>query len=78
MLCSLFCLREGLKERELCVFFRNNHFSTMFKVSKSWNVLVSHGLIIDFAAYELLTAVINGENLKQTSIVFISFKFHSP
>ncbi|KAE8055223.1 hypothetical protein FH972_012079 [Carpinus fangiana] len=29
---GLFCLREGLKERELCVFFRNNHFSTMFKV----------------------------------------------
>jgi hypothetical protein len=28
----LFCLQEGLKERELCVFFRNNHFSTMFKV----------------------------------------------
>ncbi|KAF8380380.1 hypothetical protein HHK36_027865 [Tetracentron sinense] len=28
---GLFCLREGLKERELCVFFRNNHFSTMFK-----------------------------------------------
>ncbi|XP_010529522.1 PREDICTED: ubiquitin carboxyl-terminal hydrolase MINDY-1-like [Tarenaya hassleriana] len=29
--CGLFCLQEGLKERELCVFFRNNHFSTMFK-----------------------------------------------
>ncbi|XP_042948829.1 uncharacterized protein LOC122281428 isoform X2 [Carya illinoinensis] len=28
---GLFCLRDGLKERELCVFFRNNHFSTMFK-----------------------------------------------
>lgn len=35
-LCSLFCLQEGLKERELCVFFRNNHFSTMFKVSMIW------------------------------------------
>ncbi|XP_022759607.1 ubiquitin carboxyl-terminal hydrolase MINDY-2-like isoform X2 [Durio zibethinus] len=33
---GLFCLRDGLKERELCVFFRNNHFSTMFKV-RSWN-----------------------------------------
>ncbi|XWS61853.1 hypothetical protein CRYUN_Cryun07bG0160800 [Craigia yunnanensis] len=29
--CGLFCLQDGLKERELCVFFRNNHFSTMFK-----------------------------------------------
>ncbi|KAJ6341884.1 hypothetical protein OIU78_009933 [Salix suchowensis] len=28
---GLFCLQDGLKERELCVFFRNNHFSTMFK-----------------------------------------------
>ncbi|CAL9232536.1 unnamed protein product [Arabidopsis halleri] len=29
--CGLFSLQEGLKERELCVFFRNNHFCTMFK-----------------------------------------------
>ncbi|KAH9721647.1 MINDY DUB domain-containing protein [Citrus sinensis] len=29
---GLFCLQDGLKERELCVFFRNNHFSTMFKL----------------------------------------------
>ncbi|KAK9059411.1 hypothetical protein SSX86_022031 [Deinandra increscens subsp. villosa] len=29
---GLFCLQDGLKERELCVFFRNNHFNTMFKV----------------------------------------------
>lgn len=28
---GLFSLQEGLNERELCVFFRNNHFSTMFK-----------------------------------------------
>ncbi|KAK1295852.1 hypothetical protein QJS10_CPB15g00716 [Acorus calamus] len=28
---GLFCLRECIKERQLCVFFRNNHFSTMFK-----------------------------------------------
>ncbi|KAG8659308.1 ubiquitin carboxyl-terminal hydrolase MINDY-1 isoform X1 [Manihot esculenta] len=28
---GLFCLQDGLKERELCVFFRNNHFGTMFK-----------------------------------------------
>ncbi|KAL8216665.1 hypothetical protein R6Q57_023502 [Mikania cordata] len=29
---GLFSLQEGLKERELCVFFRNNHFNTMFKL----------------------------------------------
>ncbi|KAL1828411.1 hypothetical protein ACET3Z_006823 [Daucus carota] len=28
---GLVCLQEQLKERELCVFFRNNHFNTMFK-----------------------------------------------
>ncbi|KAK4262699.1 hypothetical protein QN277_028230 [Acacia crassicarpa] len=28
---GLFCLQRGLEDRELCVFFRNNHFSTMFK-----------------------------------------------
>ncbi|KAI9111219.1 hypothetical protein K1719_017830 [Acacia pycnantha] len=28
---GLFCLQGGLEDRELCVFFRNNHFSTMFK-----------------------------------------------
>ncbi|PRQ60320.1 putative translation initiation factor IF2/IF5, ubiquitin interacting, MINDY deubiquitinase [Rosa chinensis] len=30
---GLFCLQDGLKEQELCVFFRNNHFSTMFKIN---------------------------------------------
>ncbi|XP_076920763.1 uncharacterized protein LOC143581980 [Bidens hawaiensis] len=29
---GLFSLQDGLKERELCVFFRNNHFNTMFKL----------------------------------------------
>ncbi|XP_024401100.1 uncharacterized protein [Physcomitrium patens] len=28
---GLFSLVENLKEHELCVFFRNNHFSTLFK-----------------------------------------------
>lgn len=44
----LFSLIEGLKDRELCVFFRNNHFSTMFKVClcNVWcwkNRIVSYG-----------------------------------
>ncbi|KAG0611004.1 hypothetical protein M758_7G107300 [Ceratodon purpureus] len=30
-ICGLFSLVENLKEHELCVFFRNNHFSTLFK-----------------------------------------------
>lgn len=38
---GLFCLQEGLKERELCVFFRNNHFSTMFKYNGDLYLLVT-------------------------------------
>ncbi|WOL13146.1 ubiquitin carboxyl-terminal hydrolase MINDY-2 [Canna indica] len=38
---GLFCLQEGLKERELCVFFRNNHFSTMFKFKGELYLLVT-------------------------------------
>ncbi|VAI90775.1 unnamed protein product [Triticum turgidum subsp. durum] len=38
---SLFCLQEGLKERELCVFFRNNHFNTMFKYNGSLYLLAT-------------------------------------
>eukprot|EP00250_Pteridium_aquilinum_P028066 c36533_g1_i1 orf=422-2437(+) len=38
---GLFCLHEGLKERELCVFFRNNHFSTMFKYNGELYLLVT-------------------------------------
>ncbi|XP_021754071.1 ubiquitin carboxyl-terminal hydrolase MINDY-1-like [Chenopodium quinoa] len=29
---GLFCLQAGLDDHKLCVFFRNNHFSTMFKL----------------------------------------------
>ncbi|KAF5187759.1 Ubiquitin carboxyl-terminal hydrolase mindy-1 [Thalictrum thalictroides] len=28
---GLFCLMEKINEKDLCVFFRNNHFSTMYK-----------------------------------------------
>ncbi|KAK8951755.1 hypothetical protein KSP39_PZI004409 [Platanthera zijinensis] len=38
---GLFCLQEGLKERELCIFFRNNHFSTMFKFNGELYLLVT-------------------------------------
>ncbi|XP_058105603.1 uncharacterized protein LOC131249056 isoform X2 [Magnolia sinica] len=38
---GLFCLQEGLKERELCVFFRNNHFSTMFKYHEELYLLAT-------------------------------------
>nr|GMD99918.1 ubiquitin carboxyl-terminal hydrolase MINDY-2 [Ipomoea batatas] len=38
---GLFCLRDGLKERELCVFFRNNHFNTMFKFEGELYILAT-------------------------------------
>ncbi|XAR70359.1 hypothetical protein NMG60_11027189 [Bertholletia excelsa] len=38
---GLFCLQGGLKERELCVFFRNNHFNTMFKLDGELYILAT-------------------------------------
>ncbi|XP_009772020.1 uncharacterized protein [Nicotiana sylvestris] len=38
---GLFSLQEGLKERELCVFFRNNHFNTMFKFEGELYILAT-------------------------------------
>ncbi|XP_057462164.1 uncharacterized protein LOC130752411 [Actinidia eriantha] len=38
---GLFCLQDGLKERELCVFFRNNHFNTMFKFDGELYILAT-------------------------------------
>ncbi|KAI3687500.1 hypothetical protein L1987_81197 [Smallanthus sonchifolius] len=38
---GLFSLQEGLKERELCVFFRNNHFNTMFKLERELYILAT-------------------------------------
>ncbi|XP_022018191.1 ubiquitin carboxyl-terminal hydrolase MINDY-2 [Helianthus annuus] len=38
---GLFCLHEGLEERELCAFFRNNHFNTMLKYGGALYLLVT-------------------------------------
>ncbi|PWA85854.1 hypothetical protein CTI12_AA145700 [Artemisia annua] len=38
---GLFSLQEGLKERELCVFFHNNHFNTMFKFEGELYILAT-------------------------------------
>lgn len=40
-ICGLFRLRDDLKERELCVFFRNNHFNTMFKFEGELYILAT-------------------------------------
>ncbi|GBG84165.1 hypothetical protein CBR_g38139 [Chara braunii] len=39
--CGLFMLQEGVKERQLCVFFRNNHFNTMFKYNGQLYILAT-------------------------------------
>ncbi|XP_073298805.1 uncharacterized protein [Primulina huaijiensis] len=38
---GLFCLQDKVKERELCVFFRNNHFNTMFKYEGQLYILAT-------------------------------------
>ncbi|KAM5572646.1 ubiquitin carboxyl-terminal hydrolase MINDY-1 [Rosa sericea] len=74
---GLFCLQEGLKERELCVFFRNNHFSTMFKINGELYLLATdqgylnqHDLV-----WEKLNEV-NGDTLFMTGN-FKEFKVES-
>ncbi|GMH28884.1 hypothetical protein Nepgr_030727 [Nepenthes gracilis] len=65
---GLFCLQEGLKERELCVFFRNNHFSTMFKFDKELYLLATDQGYINQPdlVWEKLNEV-NGDTLFMTS-----------
>ncbi|KAL1547556.1 ubiquitin carboxyl-terminal hydrolase MINDY-1-like [Salvia divinorum] len=38
---GLFCLQDQVKERELSVFFRNNHFNTMFKYEGELYILAT-------------------------------------
>ncbi|XP_071730590.1 uncharacterized protein [Rutidosis leptorrhynchoides] len=38
---GLFSLQAEIKERELCVFFRNNHFNTMFKFEGELYILAT-------------------------------------
>ncbi|CAN1332774.1 Ubiquitin carboxyl-terminal hydrolase MINDY-1 [Linum perenne] len=75
---GLFRLQDGLKERELCVFFRNNHFSTMFKLKGELYLLATdqgylnqHDLV-----WEKLNQV-NGDTLFMT-YNFREFKVESP
>ncbi|KAK7309008.1 hypothetical protein RJT34_05402 [Clitoria ternatea] len=65
---GLFCLQDGLKERELCVFFRNNHFSTMFKFEGELYLLATDQGYINQPdlVWEKLNEV-NGDTLFMTS-----------
>ncbi|GLT40447.1 hypothetical protein SLA2020_145840 [Shorea laevis] len=74
---GLCCLQDGLKERELCVFFRNNHFSTMFKYDKELYLLATDQGYLNQPdlVWEKLNEV-NGDTLFMTSN-FKEFKVDS-
>ncbi|GKU95382.1 hypothetical protein SLEP1_g8744 [Rubroshorea leprosula] len=74
---GLFCLQDGLKERELCVFFRNNHFSTMFKYEGDLYLLATDQGYLNQPdlVWEKLNEV-NGDTLFMTSN-FKEFKVDS-
>ncbi|CAM8901111.1 unnamed protein product [Rhodiola kirilowii] len=74
---GLFCLQDGLKERELCVFFRNNHFNTMFKYEGELYLLATdQGYITQpDLVWEKLNEV-NGNTVFMTSS-FKEFKLDS-
>ncbi|CBI34769.3 unnamed protein product, partial [Vitis vinifera] len=74
---GLFCLRDNLKERELCVFFRNNHFSTMFKLDGDLYLLATDQGYINQPdlVWEKLNEV-NGDSVFMTSN-FKEFKVES-
>ncbi|GLT78294.1 hypothetical protein SLA2020_498340 [Shorea laevis] len=74
---GLRCLKDGLKERELCVFFRNNHFSTMFKFEGKLYLLATDQGYLNQPdlVWEKLNEV-NGNSLYMTSN-FKEFKVDS-
>ncbi|KAM7531222.1 hypothetical protein LguiB_034632 [Lonicera macranthoides] len=75
---GLFRLQDGPKERELCVFFRNNHFSTMFKFEGELYLLATDQGYLNQSdlVWEKLNEV-NGDTLFMTGN-FKEFKVESP
>ncbi|KAK6158090.1 hypothetical protein DH2020_005404 [Rehmannia glutinosa] len=65
---GLFCLQDKVKERELCVFFRNNHFNTMFKYEGELYILATDQGYINQPdlVWEKLNEV-NGDTVYMTS-----------
>ncbi|KAL6603496.1 hypothetical protein ACP70R_043857 [Stipagrostis hirtigluma subsp. patula] len=75
---GLFCLQEGLNERELCVFFRNNHFNTMFKYNGSLYLLATdQGFISQTDLVWQKLDEVNGDGVFLTSN-FLPFKAETP
>lgn len=65
-------LHEGIRERQLCVFFRNNHFSTLFKFGGALYLLVTDAGYLDESTvvWELLDEI-DGDT------AFLDAQFHS-
>uniref|UniRef100_A0A0E0LFK1 MINDY deubiquitinase domain-containing protein n=1 Tax=Oryza punctata TaxID=4537 RepID=A0A0E0LFK1_ORYPU len=75
---GLFCLQEGLNERELCVFFRNNHFNTMFKYNGSLYLLATdQGFFSQSDLVWQKLDEVNGDGVFLTSN-FTPFKAETP
>uniref|UniRef100_A0A0E0Q2K1 MINDY deubiquitinase domain-containing protein n=1 Tax=Oryza rufipogon TaxID=4529 RepID=A0A0E0Q2K1_ORYRU len=75
---GLFCLQEGLNERELCVFFRNNHFNTMFKYNGSLYLLATdQGFFSQSDLVWQKLDEVNGDGVFLTSN-FTPFKAENP
>ncbi|XP_076948881.1 uncharacterized protein LOC143621299 [Bidens hawaiensis] len=72
--CRLRCLQEGLEEQKLCVFFRNNHFNTMFRYIGELYILVTDEGYMDQpgVVWEKLTEV-TGDTVFVNSY-FMDFK----
>ncbi|GER40542.1 protein FAM63A [Striga asiatica] len=65
---GLFCLQDKVKEREICVFFRNNHFNAMFKYEGELYILATDQGFINQPdlVWEKLNEV-NGDTVYMTS-----------
>ncbi|KAG8074648.1 hypothetical protein GUJ93_ZPchr0006g40870 [Zizania palustris] len=75
---GLFCLQEGLNESELCVFFRNNHFNTMFKYNGSLYLLATdQGFFSQSDLVWQKLDEVNGDGVFLTSN-FTPFKAETP
>uniref|UniRef100_A0A0D9WU23 MINDY deubiquitinase domain-containing protein n=1 Tax=Leersia perrieri TaxID=77586 RepID=A0A0D9WU23_9ORYZ len=75
---GLFCLQEGLTDNELCVFFRNNHFNTMFKYNGSLYLLATdQGFFSQSDLVWQRLDEVNGDGVFLTSN-FTPFKAETP
>ena len=72
-------LQEGLRERQLCVFFRNNHFSTLFKVGKkSLCDIDSRSIVVVVILNASLMCVLNSLHVVRRGTVSVGHRCWVP